>query len=79
VRARKRPLHSLAILGGDLLVPDLVRQLVDRAGEPERQFVAVVHGRAGIEADVETSGLEPVPQRASLRGITDELEVYEIP
>jgi hypothetical protein len=28
---------------------------------------------------VKTSGLEPVPQRASLRGIADELVVYEIP
>src|SRR5271165_2640981 len=33
----------------------------------------------GSSSILKTSGLEPVPQRASLRGITDELLVYEIP
>ena len=33
----------------------------------------------GSSSILKTSGLEPIPQRASLRGIADELVVYEIP
>jgi class 3 adenylate cyclase len=33
----------------------------------------------GSSSILRTSGLAPVPRRASLRGVTDELEVYEIP
>jgi hypothetical protein len=28
---------------------------------------------------LETSGLKPVPQRRALRGVVDEMAVYEIP
>src|SRR5271168_3027277 len=37
----------------------------------------VTHARASTL--LENSGLQPVPQRRALRGITDELAVYEIP
>src|ERR1700757_4694796 len=53
VRSRERPLHALAVICGQLLRPDLVSQLVDRAGKAERQFVAVVYARAGIHSNVE--------------------------
>jgi class 3 adenylate cyclase len=33
----------------------------------------------GSSSILKTGGLEPVPQRASLRGIADALVVYEIP
>ena len=33
----------------------------------------------GSSSILKTIGLEPVPQLASLRGIADELVVYEIP
>ena len=43
----------LLLLGGQLLRPDVIGHLVDRAGEPERQLVAVVDRRTGIHPDVE--------------------------
>src|SRR5207247_58427 len=38
---------------GHLRPAQLEGELVNRAGEPERQLVALVHSRAGIQADVE--------------------------
>ena len=48
----------------------------ERASTSSRIPVVEYPGSASI---LKTSGLEPVSQRASLRGIAAELVVYEIP
>src|SRR5947207_2582228 len=54
---------------------ELDRQLVDRAGELERQPVAVVHTRAGVHADVECF----VKGHGQRYGVLDRLAIQLLP
>jgi hypothetical protein len=45
--------HELLIIAGQLRRPEVECQLVDLPCELERQLVAVIHPRAGIDADIE--------------------------
>src|SRR5215207_3200164 len=52
-RSFQRMPHALLLVAGDLRRSKLEGQLVDLAGELERQLVAVIHSGAAIDADVE--------------------------
>ena len=49
----KRVAHELLIIAGQLRWPEVECQLVDLPGKLERQLIAVIHPRAGIDANIE--------------------------